>query len=481
MRIFLIFLLSLLVISCGGGSGAPTPQSPSTSANVDARGLYNGQSSSGAQFTALITSDKIYAVTFDPNNPSIPADIGVGGYSVSGNTLTANELVYFNYNDGFGTVDVNATVSERSSFNGSITLNGSQVSFTSSYDSSYNLNASIDEINGRSTGLTASQNYGYESAILNVSENGEFSGLSYSGCQATGTFTASQDGNFYNNQVSVSNCGNLSGQPLSGVSLYVEDTNILYTIAVNNNQTGGFIYWGDVVRAISTESISNAPRGALSSQSNAEGLWEGSTQDGRTLIGLITDEGESYMLYSARNSGALAGIAYGYLRNTSNGFESIYARDFNLEGYGILDLDVSGVINSESSGISGTLDYDGSLNAFSLAYNNLYESTPNIQGVAGTYNGISFISAGSESAQVTIDTNGLFTGVGSSGCQVQGVISPRVRGNFYDMTVTFRNSSCLYTNQLFSGVLIYDGVDKIYSAAPSPDLTDGVLFIGTKQ
>lgn len=122
MRIFLIFLLSLLVISCGGGSGAPTPQSPSTSANVDARGLYNGQSSSGAQFTALITSDKIYAVTFDPNNPSIPADIGVGGYSVSGNTLTANELVYFNYNDGFGTVDVNATVSERSSFNGSVNL-----------------------------------------------------------------------------------------------------------------------------------------------------------------------------------------------------------------------------------------------------------------------------------------------------------------------------------------------------------------------
>ena len=481
MRLILSLLMVFVLTACGGGGGGSSSPSPSPStpaAAVDARGLYNGQSSNGAQFTALITSDKIYAVIFDPNNPSIPADIGVGNYTVSGNNISADGLVYFNYNDGFGAVDLSASVNAGSSLNGNITLNGSQVSFTSSYDSSYDLNASINEINGRSTGLTASQNYGYESAILNVSEIGEFSGLSYSGCQAAGTITASQDGNFYNNQVSVSNCGSLSGQSLSGVSLYNEDTNILYTIVVNNNQTGGFIYWGDVVRAISTEGISVTPRGTLSSQSNAEGLWGGSTQDGRILIGLITDEGESYMIYSTRDSGALAGVAYGYLRNTSSGFESIFARDFNLEGYGILDLDVSATINPESPEITGNLDYDGLLNAFSLSYNTSYENTANLQDVAGTYLG-AFNDA--ESAQVTIDANGRFTGVGSSGCQVQGIIEPRVRGNFYDMTVTFKNSSCLYTNQLFSGVLIYNGVDKIYSAAPSPDLTDGILFIGTKQ
>ncbi len=37
------------------------------------------------------------------------------------------------------------------------------------------------------------------------------------------------------------------------------------------------------------------------------------------------------MLYSARDTLQLAGIAYGYFENTADGFDSVFARDFNLE------------------------------------------------------------------------------------------------------------------------------------------------------
>ena len=199
-------------------------------------------------------------------------------------------------------------------------------------------------------------------------------------------------------------------------------------------------------------------------------------------MSLITDEGESYVLYSGTNSNNLAGVVYGYVINTEAGFESIIARDFNLEGFGILDLDVSAVTTADSSGISGTLNYDGSVNNFELNYDNTYELSATTQQLIGTYIGNSFISVGSESATVTIDSNGRFTGEGTSGCQVQGVLEPRSRGNFFDMSITFRNNSCLYPNQLFSGVLVFNAsTNTIYAAAPNPNLTDGLLYIGTKQ
>lgn len=485
MRLLICLFISLFMIGCGGSGGSndsTNPSTPSTPSNADAKGIYKGQSSNGIEFTILVTENKIYAVTIDPLQPLIPADIGIGDYTVNGNNLTANDLVYFNYSEGFGTIDLSATVSPNSSLNGSVTIGNVQTTFTSNFDSSYNNTASIDEIAGRSTGLSASQISGYESALLNINNQGIVSGTSYSGCSASGNISPSTEGNYYNNQLTVTNCGALSGENLTGVSLYDEDSNILYTIAINDSQSSGFIYWGDVVRAINTDSIVNVPRGDSESQSNGEGLWYGTTADNRTLMSLITDEGESYVLYSGTNSNNLAGVVYGYVINTEAGFESIIARDFNLEGFGILDLDVSAVTTADSSGISGTLNYDGSVNNFELNYDNTYELSATTQQLIGTYIGNSFISVGSESATVTIDSNGRFTGEGTSGCQVQGVLEPRSRGNFFDMSITFRNNSCLYPNQLFSGVLVFNAsTNTIYAAAPNPNLTDGLLYIGTKQ
>jgi hypothetical protein len=480
--IIAVITLTLFLTACGGGGGGesntPTPNTPAPTPNANPAGLYTGQAATGGRFTVLATTDKLYVVTYDIANPGFPANIGVGEFTVAGNTLTADDLIYFNYQDGYLTADITATINQGSSLNGTLTIGTTDVSFTSSFDSTFNRTAALSEISGRSTGITAS-NIGFESAILNIDSNGNASGRSYAGCEVTGSFTPNGTGNFYDNQFSVTNCGELSGQSTSGVSLYDEDTNTFYVISVNNDTSAGIIYWGDVVRTINTEDFTAAPR---SNAAKGEGIWYGSTPDNRTLWSLITDEGEGYMLYSARDNLQLAGIAYGYFENTADGFDSVFARDFNLEGFGILDLDVSAEVNLDSTTITGSLDYSNSSGTFSLSYDPIYEQTANIQDITGTYDGTSFISVGNENATVTITSNGLFTGVGSSGCEVQGVVQPRARGNFFDMSVTFTNNSCAYPNELFSGILFYSqATNTLYTAAPSPGLTDGVLFLGSKR
>lgn len=480
---FAVITLTLFLTACGGGGSGgelntPTQNIPAPTPNANPAGLYTGQASTGGRFTVLATTDKLYVVTYDIANPSFPTNIGVGEFTVVGNTLTADDLIYFNYQDGYLAADITATISQGASLNGTLTIGTTNVSFTSSFDSTFNRTATLSEINGRSTGLTAS-NLGFESAILNVDSSGNASGRSYTGCEVTGSFTPNSAGNFYDNQFSVTNCGELSGQATSGISLYDEDTNTFYVISVNNDTTAGIIYWGDVVRAINTENFSEAPR---ANQAKGEGIWYGSTADNRTLWSFITDEGEGYMLYSARDTLQLAGIAYGYFENTADGFDSVFARDFNLEGYGILDLDVSANVNLDATSITGSLDYGNSSGTFSISYDPIYEQTANIQDITGTYDGVSFISVGKENATVTITSNGLFTGVGSSGCEVQGIVQPRARGNFFDMSVTFANNSCAYPNELFSGILFYSqATNTLYTAAPSPGLTDGVLFLGSKR
>lgn len=214
----------------------------------------------------------------------------------------------------------------------------------------------------------------------------------------------------------------------------------------------------------------------------AEGLWAGTTSTNRTVTGLVLDDGVYYVLYSvANNPNLIAGVVQGNGTSLNGSFSSSNARDFNLEGLGVLSGTVSASYVTRQS-LNGTVTYDaGGAVTFTTSFNSAYDITPSLSDLAGTYSGQSSSSAGVENVSVTITTSGSFSGTSSGGCSFSGSAAARIKGNAYNISITFGASPCLHAGQSFAGIGYYDSPSKrLYAAAPNSTRTTGVLFVGTK-
>jgi hypothetical protein len=95
------------------------------------------------------------------------------------------------------------------------------------------------------------------------------------------------------------------------------------------------------------------------SGTSAEGLWNGTTSNGRAMSGLVLDDGTYWVLYSLMgNSAVIAGGVQGTGSSRNGTFTSSNGRDFNLEGLGVNDVDVSANYVMEES-LSGSVRYTG--------------------------------------------------------------------------------------------------------------------------
>jgi hypothetical protein len=220
------------------------------------------------------------------------------------------------------------------------------------------------------------------------------------------------------------------------------------------------------------------------SRSNiAEGLWIGSTSNNRAATGLVLDDGTYYFLYSAPNNPSLiAGIVQGNSSMNGNEVISPNARDFNLEGLGILPATVSATVSANQS-FNGTINYlDGSITSFSTTYSSDYDLAPSLLDLAGNFSGAVVLSLGQETANISIAQNGAFSGTGASGCTVGGIIYPRTSGNVFNLSIQFGGSPCFFAYQSFSGIVYFDSANqRIYAAAPNANRTDGLMFVGDKR
>jgi len=211
-------------------------------------------------------------------------------------------------------------------------------------------------------------------------------------------------------------------------------------------------------------------------------LYEGSTSNGRFVTGLVLDDGTLYFLYSVvGNSSVIAGVVQGNGTSSGTTFTSSNTVDFNLEGYGVLTGSVSATYSAEQS-ISGTLSYsNGAINTFAGTYDPLYEATPSLTALAGTFTGQAASSAGVATANVTVQSNGTITGTVSGGCGFTGTAAPRARGNVFNASISFGSAPCPFANQTLSGIAFFNpNTKRLYVAAPNAARSDGVLFVGTK-
>ena len=213
----------------------------------------------------------------------------------------------------------------------------------------------------------------------------------------------------------------------------------------------------------------------------SQGLWIGTTNANRATTGLVFSDGTFYFFYSAPGDASIiAGVVQGSGSSAGNTFSSTDAKDFNLEGDGVLDAIMSVNFTPKQS-FNGTATYT-TVNAttFTSNYDAGYETKPLLATLAGKFTGQVALSGHVESAAVTVLANGVVSG-NSSGCSLSGSAAPRTDGNAYNISITFGANPCIFANQTLTGVAYFNSVKKqLYAAAPNAARTDGFLFVGSK-
>jgi hypothetical protein len=215
----------------------------------------------------------------------------------------------------------------------------------------------------------------------------------------------------------------------------------------------------------------------------AEGLWEGTTNNGRSVAGFVLDDGTSWVLYSlVGNSAVIAGAIQGSGTSQNGSFTSPNGKDFNLEGLGINNVTISASYIAKQS-FNGTVTYTATSGVvtFVTSYDSNYDLTPTLTSVAGTYSGSAATTVGTEAATVTISTLGALSGLSAGGCAFSGSATPRARGNVFNVSVTFAGGVCVNGTNTVTGVAHFDAATKLLrSAALNSTRTNGFIYVGTK-
>jgi hypothetical protein len=136
---------------------------------------------------------------------------------------------------------INGSYTTKQSLSGSYQSNV-QGTFTTTYDSDYELAPDITAVAGTYTGPVA-QN---ETVNVTVSAAGGISGISNTGCRFTGSVVPRTHGNVFDVTIT------FGGQPtcsngtntVNGVGLYYAGTKKLYSAAFNSARTNGFVFLG---------------------------------------------------------------------------------------------------------------------------------------------------------------------------------------------------------------------------------------------
>lgn len=226
----------------------------------------------------------------------------------------------------------------------------------------------------------------------------------------------------------------------------------------------------------------------IASISAAEGLWNGTTDDGRAIMGVVLEGGTYWFAYSTDFSPSTTAGAFQGTSSTQNGvITASNGKDFNLENHMILDATMTGsYVNRQS--LSGSLDYPtGGHSTFTSTFNSEYDGIPDLSLVVGTYRGsMSILPRQASLITMTVFASGAISGFDTHGCLFQTSLAPRLHGNVYDVTsfagVPTLQCSPELGSDFLTGVTYFDAATKrLFTAALNSTRTQGFLFIGTQQ
>lgn len=222
---------------------------------------------------------------------------------------------------------------------------------------------------------------------------------------------------------------------------------------------------------------------------NAEGVWRGTSDTGRTLTGLILDNGFYWMLYSAAgNNGNIVGVIVGNSLSGNGTVNSNNGKDFNFETNALLPFALQGSYTPRAR-LQAALTYTdipGSSVTISANHDNNYNLAPSIATLSGRYTGSSnSLINGSRDTAFSIDARGQLTGSRVDGCTFTGTVFPRPRGNAYSVSLAYGNN-CLERNAGGSsgstGSAYFDPSNRqLYSVTLNSTARDVLVFVGNRQ
>ncbi|MDE2622238.1 MAG: hypothetical protein KGM83_03485 [Betaproteobacteria bacterium] len=220
--------------------------------------------------------------------------------------------------------------------------------------------------------------------------------------------------------------------------------------------------------------------------SQAQGLYQGSTNLGFPVTSILLETGEFYNITSGGglaltvDHGNLNAVGY-YLTGTAN--------EYTVASNAVVTGGV--VVGSylPQSAITGTIQYNA-LNpllaqyiSFSNTYLPTYTTPASLTTLAGTYSA-PYLYGGS-AVTLAISATGTINGTGTN-CAISGTAAPRASGmNVYNVSLTLTGANCVPAGVgTASGVAFLDsssGKGMLYMASVNSAGTAGFFWIAPKQ
>jgi hypothetical protein len=218
------------------------------------------------------------------------------------------------------------------------------------------------------------------------------------------------------------------------------------------------------------------------STSGAEGVWFGTTADGRMIRAIVLDDGTYYVVYSFPGVRANAGVVQGSSSAANGTFASSDGADFPIA----LAAETAG--SATPAAVSGTYVPRTSLQlsilestatrTFTASYDPGFEQAANLAAAAGTYTGRTGHVSGAISATFTLDSSGSLVGHNGA-CNFTGIVTPHKSVNVFDWTIAGPN--CIFGKAGASGVMYYDEVNReLNGFAPFGARADQFYLLGAK-
>ncbi len=238
-------LLFLTFLSACSGDGDTPPPSPVPLTAATAEGFWTGTTNTNRTVTGVVLDDGVYWFLYSVGgDPSIIEGVFQGDSNAQNGALNSLNGKDFNVERAVTPVlnaTINGSYTTKQSLSGSYQSNVPDT-FTTAYNSDYELTPDITAVAGTYTGPVA-QN---ETVNVTVSAAGRISGISSTGCRITGSVSSRTRGNVFDVTITFggqSTCSN-GTNTVNGVGLYNARTKKLYSAAFNSDRTNGFVFLG---------------------------------------------------------------------------------------------------------------------------------------------------------------------------------------------------------------------------------------------
>lgn len=244
-----ILVLTLLLVSCGGGDGVDGGgiQPPTPEPNVGtAQGFWAGKTASNRTITGMVLGDGTYYILYSVvNNPALLGGVVQGtGVSNAGAFTSSNTRDFNVEGQGVLSGSVSAIYVAKKSFNGTIVYpQGGGTTFTSAYEVAAETTPTLATLAGTYTGQVV-LSAGVQNAVLAITPSGQVVGAG-DGCELSGTASPRSDVNAYNLAIRFGPAPCFfANQAFTGAAYLDASNKRLYAAAPNGARTNGVLFIG---------------------------------------------------------------------------------------------------------------------------------------------------------------------------------------------------------------------------------------------